>query len=110
MYLYDFVQTPNRVVSDEKSVSHILYYNVTAENCARLCVQNFGYKCKALSFCGNVTQCIIYSVENLLTAAQTKTSNLCHLYTSKFFNSLPVDKILKLFKWRAFADDEINVT
>lgn len=78
-YLYDFKMTPNMHLSSGEGIT---ISNTTAENCAKLCVQNVDFICKSFVFCGHTT-CNILSVQPGNVKSQIGRNAVCDLYTSK---------------------------
>ncbi|XP_045159313.2 uncharacterized protein LOC123524856 [Mercenaria mercenaria] len=76
-YLFDFTMTPDKHLSSGLSVS---FTNSTVENCAQLCVENYGFTCKSFMFCGHTT-CNIFSVNTRNVKSQIGSAAVCDLYT-----------------------------
>lgn len=67
----------------------------TAEECAKLCATNKGFKCKSFDFCQVGSQCILNKKHKLEVISDVKKTSLCDHYSSKLSTGTIADNTLK---------------
>ena len=82
-FIADFNKTPQRSLNTGQSVS---ITNISADNCARLCVENTGFSCQTFTYCTSSTRCIILGDSVKSSRSQIQTSKSCDLYSSKYLS------------------------
>ncbi|XP_060604863.1 uncharacterized protein LOC132757564, partial [Ruditapes philippinarum] len=76
-YLFDFTISPDKHLPYGPVVS---FSNTSVDDCAKLCVDDYGLTCRSFMFCGHST-CNIFSVNNRNVQSQISSNAVCDTYT-----------------------------
>ncbi|XP_025111270.1 uncharacterized protein LOC112574418 [Pomacea canaliculata] len=81
-YMADFLSTAHKVVQlrDNRIIQ-----DVTAQECAKLCVQEPGFTCMSFDYCGNVTECRLSDASVSSTGQVTlQASAYCDVFSRQY--------------------------